>query len=295
MSLFVFMPMGGVARPQTPGSSEFQISVNVDLVALEATITDKKGHVVPELHEQNFQIYEDGVKQAIRVFRHEDAPVTAGLVIDHSGSMHSKLAHVIEGARTFVRSSNHEDQMFVINFNERVSLGLPRGLAFTDRPEVLDAAISRVPATGRTALYDAVVMALDKLQTGTRAKKVLIVISDGGDNASVLGLTAVMKKVMESNASIYTIGVFDDEDPDKNPAVLRRLARATGGEAFFPKQLDQLVAICDTIARDIRHQYTLGYVSSNAAKPGAYRAITVTAGLDGYSKLQVRTKAGYIK
>ena len=197
MCFFVFTPAGGEARPQTPGSGDFQISVNVDLVALEATITDKNGRIVPELHEPNFQIYEDGVKQDIRVFRHEDVPVTAGLVIDHSGSMHPKLAHVIEAARTFVRSSNPEDQMFVINFNEHASLGLPRTLAFTDRPEELEAAISRAPASGKTALYDAIVLALDRLQTGTRAKKVLIVMSDGGDNASVLNLPAVMKKAME--------------------------------------------------------------------------------------------------
>jgi VWFA-related protein len=205
------------------------------------------------------------------------------------------MSHVIEAAHTFVKDSNREDQMFVINFNEKVSLGLPRTVAFSDRPEELDAAISRSPAAGQTALYDAVVLALDRLQTGTRSKKVLIVISDGGDNASVLALPAVMKKAMESNASIYTIGIFDDEDPDKNPQVLKRLAQATGGEAFFPERLDELVAICETIARDIRHQYTLAYVPSAAGKPGSYRAIKVTASMQGYSKLQVRARPGYIK
>ena len=290
----------GDAEPQAPRSIDgqvprpYQISVNVDLVVLHATVRDRKGRVASDLREQDFEVYEDGVKQSIRLFRHEDIPVTVGLVVDHSGSMRRKLPDVVAAARTFVQSSSPEDQMFVVNFNEKVTLGLPDAIRLTNRPDELARAISGTPAAGMTALYDAVAEARKRLQAGSRDKKALIVISDGGDNASVHSLAEVLKMAGQSSTLVYTIGIFDAEDPDRNPAVLRRLAGATGGEAFFPGQLNEVVAICERIARDIRKQYTLGYVSSNASQPGAYRAIRVAARAAGKSKLVVRTRSGYI-
>jgi VWFA-related protein len=283
----------GAASPQA--ADTFQISVNVDLVVLQATVHDRRGGFAPDLHEPDFRVYEDGVRQSLRLFRHDDIPVTVGLVVDHSGSMHPKLAHVIEAARTFARLSNPADQMFVVNFSDRVSMGLPAERPFTDRPDELEAAIANTPAAGKTSLYDAVVLALDRLKTGTSEKKVLIVISDGGDNASSLKLPDVLKKAEESSAVVYTIGIFDDADEDRNPDVLRRLARVTGGEAFFPARLEEVVANCESIARDIRHQYTLGYVPVNEAKTGSWRKVRVEAGAEGYGNLQVRTRSGYIK
>ena len=281
------------AAAQTPDA--FQISVDVNLVVVPATVRDRKGAIAPELRQQDFRVYEDGVQQPIHLFRHEDEPVTVGLVIDHSGSMRPKMSHVIEAARTFAHSSNPEDQMFVINFNDRVRHGLPAARPFTNRAEELDAAISRMNAGGETALYDAVAHGLDALASGIPRKKVLIIVSDGGDNASVLRMPAVLKKAEESGALIYTIGIFDNDDPDKNPAVLRQFARVTGGDAFFPADISEVVAICRDIARDIRHQYTLGYVSSNPSKPGAFHKIRVTAEADGHRDLQVRTRSGYVK
>ena len=137
-------------------------------------------------------------------------------------------------------------------------------------------------------------MGLEQLQTASRDKKVLIVVSDGGDNASQRSLDQVMKLAGQSSAVIYTVGVFDPDDPDRNPGVLNRLARATGGEAFLPGQLREVVAICERIARDIRHQYTFGYVPSNPARDGSYRAIRVLARTKGHGKLSVRTRTGYI-
>lgn len=280
------------AEPQTP--EPFQISVSVNLVELHATVRDRKGHFVAGLREQDFQVFEDGVRQAIRLFRREDIPVTVGLVVDHSGSMRHKIADVISAARTFVRSSNPEDEMFVVNFNEHVSLGLPAAIPFTNRLEDLESAISKAPAAGQTALYDAVVEASQRLRAGSRDKKVLIVISDGGDTASTHTLAAVLKMAEQSSALMYTIGIFDDDDPDRNPDVLRRLARVTGGEAFFPGQLQEVVTICERIAGDIRHQYTLGYVPTNVLQPGTWRAIRVTAHNAGNGNLTVRTRSGYI-
>jgi len=281
----------GDAEPQAP--PPFRISVNVDLVVLHATVCDRKGRIAPDLRKQDFEIYENGVRQSIRLFRHEDVPVTVGLVVDHSGSMRPKLGDVIAAARTFARSSNPEDQMFVVNFNEKVTLGLPAAIRFTNRPDQLESAILKVSATGETALYDAVIKALVQLQAGGCDKKVLLIISDGGDNASAHGLAEVLKMAGQSSALVYTIGIFDEADRDQNPGVLRRLARASGGEAFFPGQHQEVVAICERIASDIRHQYTIGYVPTSAAPPGAYRSIHVIAGAAGYGKLLVRARPGY--
>jgi Ca-activated chloride channel family protein len=299
---FLLLPIGLLcaAEPQAPATIDGQaprpylISVNVNLVVLHPTVRDRKGRFASDLREQDFEIYEDGVRQSIRLFRHEDIPVTVGLVVDHSGSMGPKLADVIAAARTFVQSSSPEDQMFVVNFNEHVTLGLPDAIRLTDRSDELARAISNTPATGKTALYDAIVKGQERLQAGGPEKKVLIVISDGGDNASGHRLAEVLKMAEQSSALVYAIGIFDEQDPDRNPDVLRRLARTTGGEAFFPGQLNEVVAICERIAYEIRHQYTLGYVSSNAAQPGAFRVIRVVAQAPGKRKLFVHTRSGYI-
>jgi Ca-activated chloride channel family protein len=281
------------ARPAHDPDS-FKILVDVPLVVLHATVTDRQGSIVTSLGEQNFGIYENGVPQRIQLFKNEDIPVAVGLVIDHSTSMGSKLAEVTAAARAFVRSSNRQDEVFVVNFNEIASLGLPATIRFTDDTVELERAIVAEHARGQTALYDAIAVGLDQLRTATWDKKALIVVSDGGDNASQRKLDEVMKLAGESSAVIYTVGVFDQQDPDRNPGVLNRLARATGGEAFFPGRLDEIVAICQRIAGDIRHQYTFGYAPSNPARDGSYRAIRLLARTEGQGKLSVRTRTGYI-
>jgi Ca-activated chloride channel homolog len=291
--------LSGLAAPQVvppangPDQGELRFSVELDLVVLQATVRDRSGHSVSGLGEHDFEIYQDGTLQPIRVFRHEDTPVTIGLVVDHSGSMREKLREVTAAAQTFVRASNPEDQMFVVNFNEDVSLGLPSGMRFSNSADELGSAIWAAPAVGATALYDAVAEALQDLQKGERDKKALIVISDGGDNASKSSLDRVLKMAEESSAVIYTIGVFSEDDPDRNPKVLRRLAHETGGEAFFPSKPSETVEICERIARDVREQYTIGFSSMNG-KPGAYHKIRVTARSKEHGKLSVRTRAGYI-
>jgi len=253
------------ASPQTePAPASFRIAVDVDLVVLPISVHDRQGHYVSDLREQDFEVYEDRLPQQIKLFRHEDIPVTAGLLIDHSASMRSKLAQVTAGAGTFVQFSNPLDQMFVVNFNETVSLGLPEGIPFSVNAIELERAIWRAPAGGETALYDAIIEALNLLQTGGRDKKVLIVISDGADNASVHRLAQVLEMAEQSSTIIYTVGLFDPEDRDANPKVLSRLAKTTGGEAFFPDKLSEVVAICEGIAHDIRNQYTLGYFASKS-------------------------------
>jgi VWFA-related protein len=285
--------VSGQVIQQGPAQGDFQISVDVALVVLQATVRDHEGHAVQGLTRDDFEVFEDGRPQAIRVFRHDDTPVTVGLVIDHSGSMREKLGEVTTGARAFVHASNSSDQMFVVNFNETVSHGLPAGLRFSDNVEQLGTAVWGLPAVGTTALYDAIIEGLKRLQEGSSDKKVLIVISDGGDNASKDPLDRVVKLAEQSNAAIYTIGIFDPEDPDGKPGVLRRLAHETGGQAFFPSQLSETVEICQRIARDIRDQYTIGYSSANQKKDGAYHKVRLTARSKTGGKLSVRTRAGY--
>jgi VWFA-related protein len=296
----LLLAAGGFAAAQlkpssTPPDPEaFRISVDVSLVVLQAAVRDHEGHVVPGLSQQNFEVFEDGRPQPIRLFRHEDTPVTVGLVIDHSGSMREKMGDVIAGARAFVKSSNSHDQMFVVDFNETVSMGLPGGTDFSDNADQLGNAIWARPAEGRTALYDAILSGLNRLGEGASDKKVLIVISDGGDNASKASLDRVLKMAEQSSAVIYTMGLFDPDDPDANPKVLRRLAQETGGQAFFPAQLSETVEICERIAREIRDQYTIGYSSATEKRDGSYHKVRLTARAKADGKLSVRTRAGYI-
>jgi len=281
------------SSPQNQPSADFTIGVNVDMVVLQATALDRKGALVSGLEKDDFQIYEEGVLQPIKHFSHADIPVTVGLVIDNSGSMRPKRHDVIAAALAFARSSNSQDQMFVVNFNERVSFGLPGTIPFTDQVAQLEVALSRTNSDGQTALYDAVAAGLDHLKRGNRDKKVLIVISDGGDNTSKHTLPQIMAMARRSDAIIYTIGIFDEQDEDRNPHVLKQLAKDTGGEVFLPESLKDLAPVCERIARDIRNQYTLAYVPTNRKRDGTYRAIQVKASGQGRGHLSVRTRAGY--
>jgi VWFA-related protein len=287
---------GRQAQPaaQEPEPDAFRISVDVPLVVLHASVTDRHGAVVANLRDRDFEVYEDGVRQHVQFCASEDVPVTVALVVDHSSTMRPKMAEVTAATRTFSRASNPADEMFVVNFNERVSLGLSGPLHFTNRSADLERAIADAPAGGMTALYDAIARGLEGLQAGSRDKRVLIVVSDGGDNASVRTLPQVMKLAEQSTAVIYTVGLFDDDDPDQNPGVLKRLARSTGGEAYLPRTPEEVVGVCERIARDIRHQYTLGYAPLNRSQDTAQRAIRVVARTEDHTRLAVRTRTGYI-
>src|ERR1700737_3100875 len=261
--------------PQSNQVGPYAIRTNVDLVVLQAIVRDHQGAPVSGLTRENFQVYEDKVPQQIESFSHEDIPVTVGLVIDNSGSMRPKHSDVVGAALAFVRSSNPKDEMFVVNFNERVSMGLPANSPFTSDAAQLETALSRNVITGMTALYDAIAVGLGQLQKGKWDKKVLIVVSDGGDNASKRNLAQVMTMVNQSNAAIYTMGIFDETDEDRNPRVLKHLSGASGGEAFFPKTLQEILPICEQIAHDIRSQYTITFIPENKKQAGAYRTISV--------------------
>ena len=294
LPFFCSMAAQGPPSPSRIPPEKPTISVDVELVMLRATVRDRRGGFASGLQRGNFQVFEDGVQQTIRVFQHEDVPVAVGLIVDNSGSMSRKRKEVTAAALAFARSSNPKDEMFVVNFNERATFGLPDTSLFSASPAELTAALNGVPANGRTALYDALAAGLTHLRRATLEKKVLIVVSDGGDNASHHTLDEVLESAGRSDAIIYTVGLFDDYDEDRNPRVLRRIARATGGETFLPVELDKVVPICRRIAEDIRNQYTIGYVPSNPKLDGTYRTILVTATDPRGGKFRVRTRAGYI-
>ena len=269
-------------------------SAGVDLVVLHATVRDKEGAFVSSLRKENFQVFENGAPQTIRVFQHEDVPVAVGLVVDNSGSMGRKRKDVTAAALAFVRSSNPRDQMFIVNFNERVSFGLPNTDLFSASAAELEAALNGVPANGKTALYDAIDAGLAHLTKATPDKRVLIVISDGGDNASRRTLAETLDKVERSSAIVYTIGLFDEYDSDRNPGVLKKIASATGGEMFELVETSAVVPTCERIASDIRNQYTISYVPADSKRDNAYRTIKVTATGRHGEKYSVRTRTGYV-
>ena len=280
------------APSQNHTSSDYTLRVDADLVILSATVLDRHNALVSGLGKDNFQVYEDHVLQQIKDFSHEDIPVTVGLVIDNSMSMAPKRSDVIAAALSFARSSNPHDQMFVINFNENVSFGLPAGIPFTDNLAQLQIVLSDIKADGETALYDAIAVALDHLQQGSCDKKVLILISDGRDNASKRTLAQVIEMARHSGAIIYAVGIYE-ADGDQNPDVLKRFAKATGGEAFFPESSKELALICEGISRDIRNQYNLAYVPIISKQNGGYRVIDVKANSPKHGQLSVRTRPGY--
>jgi len=276
------------AQPDKP-----TISVDVNMVVLHATVCNRRGGFISGLQERDFRVFEDGAPEQIRFFGHEDVPVAVGLVVDNSASMRPKKQNVTAAALAFIRASNPRDQMFVVNFNEHVRFGLPGGEPFSASPAELQAALNREPATGKTALYDAVLAGLEHLRQSSLEKKVLIVISDGGDNASRYTLGRVLAAAARSNAIIYTIGLFDENDADGNPGVLRKIARASGGEAFLPADLKQVVPVCERIAQDIRHQYTIAYAPTDLKLDSSYHKVRVTALGPHGSKLLVRVREGY--
>jgi Ca-activated chloride channel homolog len=271
----------------------YKVGVSVRMVALNVTVRDGSGGLVSKLGKENFQVYEDGVLQQIEYFGREDVPVTVGIVIDNSGTMGPKRSEVVAAAVTFARSSNPKDQMFIVHFNENVSFGLPDNMPFTDNVAQLENALSKIKANGLTALYDAVTASLDHLDKGNLDKKVLIVISDGEDNASKQTLEKTLAVAAKSNAIIYTIYIFDEINHDRNPGVLKKLAKASGGEAFAPDSITEIASICKRIALDIRSQYSLAYLPTNNKQDGKFRAIKVKAETRDGKHLSVRTRAGY--
>jgi VWFA-related protein len=219
--------------------------------------------------------------------------VTLGILVDESRSMSPKRNDVLRAADALIAESNPDDEIFVVNFNERAMLGLAPGPLFSDNPLKLHNALYRGVPQGRTALYDAVVLGLEQLEMGQRAKKTLIVISDGGDNASQHTRRETMDLLQRSIATVYTIGIFDADDADRDPGILRQLAKISGGEAYLPQSLTEMLPLCHRIAKDIRARYTVGYLPQPGAS-GGLRHIEVRAASPDRGKLNTRSRNSYV-
>jgi Ca-activated chloride channel homolog len=270
-----------------------QFSSNARTVVLQATVVDRKGGFVSGLTADNFAVSDDGAAQVIRLVKQEDSAVSVGLIVDNSTSMRPKRPDVAAAALAFVHKSNPDDEMFVTNFNDTVTMGLPSTRLFSANPSDLESALSNASTGGKTALYDAVIVGLDHLEKASLNKKVLVVISDGGDNASKHSQKEMLDEAEQSGVVIYGIGLFDDLDTEKNPKVLNLLAKVSGGRAFFPKETSSAVSICEHIASEIRHQYTIVYVPEKQEMNGTFHTINVTAKSNSSGKLTVRTRSGY--
>jgi len=273
---------------------QFTIAVDADLVVFNVTVTDSKGRHVAGLQAADFQVREENRLQVIKTFNAEDGPASIGLIIDNSGSMREKHDDVTRAAVAFAGASNAEDEMFVVTFNEKVSMGLPPSTQFTSDLELIHSALVRTPPNGLTALYDAIEVGIEHLKTGRRDLKSLVVLSDGGDNASHRRLDDVLHLAQKSTATIYTIGIYDETDLDRNPRVLRKIAESTGGRAYFPTSFGELDRDWRDIARRIRSQYTIGYHSSNPTHDGTFRNVKITASHNGSRDLRVMTRPGYL-
>lgn len=292
-------PAAPAAPPQEAPADAYKIKTAVNLVVLHASVLNDRSAFVPGLKEENFRVFEDKVEQKLSVFKQEDVPVSFGLVVDNSGSMRAKRPQVNAAAMTFVKTSNPQDEGFVVNFNDDYYLDTEHD--FTSDLAEMKTALERIDARGSTALFDAVIGSLDHLKKGTRDKKVILVVTDGEDNASRHTLEQTVEQAQRNNALIYAVGVFSDDDIKHDHRAMKRartalsqLANATGGLAFFPESVDDTEAICTQIARDLRNQYTLAYYPTNAARDGSFRTVAVDIiPPRGAGKLSVRTRSGY--
>ena len=268
-----------------------QFRSDTRLVVLHASVTDRKGKLVTNLDRNAFKIFENGQPQDVKIFRREDIPVSLGILIDDSGSMMSKRARVEAAALAMVRASNPEDEVFIVNFNDDAYLDVP----FTSDLHKLEQGLARIDSRGGTAMRDAMSMSLDYVtKNAKKDKKVLMVITDGNDNASNITLEKVVARANQADTLIYAIGLFTEEEKreaNKARRALNELVGATGGLAFYPKDIGEVQAQALEIAHDIRNQYTIAYTPSIQQLDGSYRQIKVT--VDAPGKPMVRTRSGY--
>src|SRR3954471_1837589 len=290
-------------QPQQPGGQQssgqveqrgeqFLIRKDVQEVQLYATVYDQHQRMVTNLNQNDFAVFENNQAQQITHFELRDVPVSLGILIDNSGSMRDKRPAVNQAALNLVRASNPKDEVFVVNFNDEYWLDQD----FTANISQMKDALEKVDSRGGTALYDAVIASADHLsKNGTKDKKVLIVVTDGEDNASRESLERAVRTLQDENGPVvYTIGILgDDREARRAKRALTQLALETGGVYFFPKDASEVDEISRAVAHDIRNQYIIGYKPTRPQSQGGYRTVKVEARASGYGKLQVRTRSGY--
>jgi Ca-activated chloride channel family protein len=300
-SVFAQLPVAAPPPPPPPGQDPnagkqgSSIKVDVNLVVLHTTVLDDRQRFAEGLKQENFRVFEDKIEQKLSVFKREDVPVSMGLVIDNSGSMREKRPRVNEAALTLVQASNPRDEAFVVNFNDDFYLDLDKD--FTSSIPELKEALERIDSRGSTALRDAIIGSLDHLKKGAKDKKVLLVVTDGEDNASHNSLEKTLREIQKTDTVIYTIGLLGNEgkkEAKRAKKVLQDIAAASGGASYFPESVDDVHTICEQVAHDIRNQYILAYYPTNSRRDGTFRAVSVEViPPRGRGKLFARTRNGY--
>lgn len=285
-------PVGTIERE----NGRYTLRQDAYEVRLNATAIDASGRAIQTLDKDAFHIYEDGVPQTISSFRHEDLPVSLGILIDSSGSMYDKRTAVEQASLDLVKLSNKEDEAFVVDFSWEAFIDQD----FTSDITKLQQGLGYIKSSGGTAMYDALVASADYLsKNAKRPKQVLLIITDGEDNASSATLEQAIRRIQDLDGpTIYCVGLLFGDDTDKREArharrVLETLSEQTGGVAYFPKSIKEVDEIAAEVAQDIRTQYTISYHSTKDPKLGGYRQIHVEAKEKGYGRLQVRTRTGY--
>jgi Ca-activated chloride channel homolog len=282
----------GAAVITAQGDARF--SARSELVILDVAVTDDRGGFVGGLPATSFRVLEEGRPQTISFFAEQDAPATVGLLIDSSGSMLANRERMIAGITSLAEASNPDDEFLPLVFNERVTYVLPPDSTFTSDPrELKDALTNSLAVVGKTAFHDALAEAIDSLAKGSHERRVVIVLSDGGDNASQLSFDEILKQVQASNVVIYTIALIDPLSIGHNPGALRRLAKETGGLSFEPKRRGQIDKAFRAIAADIRSRYTLAYEPSDTSS-GIVKHVRVVVQAPDRKDVKVRTRTGYV-
>jgi Ca-activated chloride channel family protein len=294
LMLLVIQP-GLCAQQQQGDQGQAIIKQHTSLVTVDVTVTDKQYRQVSGLSKEHFEVFEDKVRQQIDFFSDEDRPASIGVIFDLSGSMKSKLMRAREALQTFIQTSHNEDDFFLIGFNDRASL-----LAeFADGDAALRK-LSYADATGRTALYDAAYLGVEKVKEGRHDRRALLIISDGQDNASRYNYGELKKLLKEADVQIYCIGISEEGMyagsmmDQQGQVTLEEIARVTGGLAFYPKTFGEMEDAVTRIALVLRHQYSLGYVPVNEQRDGKWRKIKVRVNKPkGMPSLNVRAREGY--
>lgn len=289
---FIAAPISA-RQKATTATPDDDVRLNRDIVTVHVTVADPYGRFVTGLEKSNFEIFDDKIKQEIEFFSDADVPVTLGIVYDVSGSMASKLQRSLHALRRFVETSHNEDEFFLVAFNQRAQLVRD----FSMSGEDVVSSLTLANTTGRTALYDAAYLGVEKAQQGRHTKRALLVLSDGQDNSSRYTFNELRSLVKEADVQLYAIGVLDSRDGTlgmAGQAILEELARITGGRAFFPQSEEELVDVCTQIALELRHQYSIGYYPTTNMRDGRWHKIKVKVDAPaGLPRLSVRSKEGY--
>ena len=283
-----------LAGQTTPPDAEFTLHADSELVVLNVGVQDAHGANIKGLSVQDFRVYEDGRLQPIKQFAAEDRPVTVGILFDTSGSMRTKQVEAVSAAIAFVQSSNPDDQTFVIDFNDRAELGLPPDVAFSQNPAQIRTALFGRKPEGKTALYDALTLAASHLAKAKWERKALLLISDGGDNNSTHSLQEAVRAVELSGAAVYSVALYDPDEPEHNLKVLHRLAQLSGGEVFVPAEFSEIKTLCLRVAQDIRASYTIAYTPPYPDRYSVSRKVRVVASAPSGGKLRVHARASYV-